>query len=101
MDLQHQSRAVYFAGCTASYVEEDIGMASVPTPGLPPGVDFSYLGKKENCCGTPMLVAGKWDTFEETLRKKYRSGQSQWRRYGHFLLPGLRYDVAACLPAMG
>ena len=22
------------------------------------GVDFTYLGEKENCCGTPMLVAG-------------------------------------------
>ena len=33
------------------------------------GVDFTYLGEKENCCGTPMLVAGKWDVFAETWRK--------------------------------
>jgi len=50
--------AIYFAGCTASYVEHDIGMASVRLLDAA-GVDFSYLGEKENCCGTPMLVAGK------------------------------------------
>ena len=33
------------------------------------GVDFTYLGKKENCCGTPMLVAGKWELFAEIMKK--------------------------------
>ena len=33
------------------------------------GVDFTYLGEKENCCATPMLVAGKWDLFAETMKK--------------------------------
>lgn len=60
--------AVYFAGCTASYVENDIGMASVRLLDEA-GVDFTYLAEKENCCATPMLVAGKWDLFEQTMRK--------------------------------
>ena len=64
----HKSKAVYFAGCTASYVEHDIGMASVRLLDAA-GVDFSYLGEKENCCGIPMLVCGKWDVFAETMRK--------------------------------
>ncbi len=59
---------VYFAGCTASYVEHDIGMAGVRLLDAA-GVDFTYLGEKESCCGTPMLVAGKWDLFAETLKK--------------------------------
>lgn len=63
-----KASAVYFAGCTASYVEHDIGMAGVRLLDSA-GVDFTYLGKKENCCGTPMLVAGKWDLFAETLKK--------------------------------
>jgi Fe-S oxidoreductase/FAD/FMN-containing dehydrogenase len=67
-DNNKKSKAVYFAGCTASYVEKDIGIGSVRLLDAA-GVDFSYLGKKENCCGTPMLVAGKWDLFEETMRK--------------------------------
>jgi len=58
---------VYFAGCTVSYVEHDIGMASVRLLDEA-GVDFTYVGEKENCCGTPMLVAGKWDVFAETMK---------------------------------
>ncbi len=63
-----KGKAVYFAGCTASYVEHDIGMASVRLLDAA-GVDFTHLGKKENCCGTPMLVAGKWELFAETMKK--------------------------------
>ncbi|KAB2943343.1 MAG: FAD-binding oxidoreductase [Candidatus Methanoperedens sp.] len=64
----HKSKNVYFAGCTASFVEKDIGMASVRLLDAA-NVDFTYLGEKENCCATPMLVAGKWDTFEKTMKK--------------------------------
>ncbi|MDA8216190.1 MAG: FAD-binding and (Fe-S)-binding domain-containing protein, partial [Dehalococcoidales bacterium] len=60
--------AVYFAGCTASYVEHDIGQASARLLDEA-GVDYTYMGEKESCCGTPMLVAGKWDLFAQTLRK--------------------------------
>ncbi|MBN1780524.1 FAD-binding oxidoreductase [bacterium] len=63
-----QSKNVYFAGCTASYVEQDIGIASVRLLDAA-GVDFTYLGEKENCCATPMLVAGKWDRYMETMHK--------------------------------
>ncbi len=65
---EHKAKAVYFAGCTASYVEHDIAMATVRLLDAA-GVDFGYVGKKENCCGTPMLVAGKWDVFTETMKK--------------------------------
>lgn len=61
------SKAVYFAGCTASYVETDIGIASVKLLDAA-GVDFVYLGEEENCCGTPMLVGGKWDIFAENMK---------------------------------
>jgi Fe-S oxidoreductase len=64
----HKAKVAYFAGCTASYVEHDIGMAGVRLLDAA-GVDFTYVGEKENCCGTPMLVAGKWDVFAETMRK--------------------------------
>jgi Fe-S oxidoreductase/FAD/FMN-containing dehydrogenase len=68
----HQAKAVYFAGCTASYVEHDIGMASVRLLDAA-GVDFTFLGNAESCCGTPMLVAGMWDVFEEVLRKNIQA----------------------------
>lgn len=68
----HPSKSVYFAGCTASYVENDIAIASVRLLDEA-GVDFTYLGEKENCCATPMLVAGKWDLFVETMKKNIRA----------------------------
>ncbi len=63
-----KAKTVYFAGCTASYVEHDIGQASVRLLDEA-GVDFTYLGEKETCCGTPMLVAGNWELFGDILRK--------------------------------
>jgi Fe-S oxidoreductase/FAD/FMN-containing dehydrogenase len=63
-----KARAVYFAGCTASYVENDIAMASVRLLDRA-GIDFTFVGNKESCCGTPMLVAGKWEIFAETMKK--------------------------------
>ncbi|HEY63082.1 MAG TPA: FAD-binding oxidoreductase [Caldilineae bacterium] len=69
---EHRSRTVYFAGCTASYVEHDIGMATVRLLDEA-GVDFTYLGEKESCCGTPMLVAGKWDLFVEVMKRNIQA----------------------------
>jgi Fe-S oxidoreductase/FAD/FMN-containing dehydrogenase len=68
----HQAKNVYFAGCTASYVENDIGMASVRLLDEA-GVDFTYLGEKESCCATPMLVAGKWELFVETMKQNIQA----------------------------
>lgn len=63
---------VYFGGCTVSYVEHDIGMASVRLLDAA-GVDFTHVGKRENCCGTPMLVAGKWELFADIMKKNIES----------------------------
>ena len=65
---EHRSSNVYFAGCTASYVENDIGMATVRVLDAA-GVDFTYLGEAELCCATPMLVAGKWDQFVDVMKE--------------------------------
>ncbi|MFC2008378.1 FAD-binding and (Fe-S)-binding domain-containing protein, partial [Chloroflexota bacterium] len=63
----HKAKIAYFAGCTASHVEHDIAIATVRLLDAA-GVDFACLGEKDNCCGTPMLVCGKWDVFEEIMR---------------------------------
>jgi len=65
--IKDKADIAYFAGCTASYVEDDIGKASATLLGRA-GIDFAYLGKEEACCGIPMLVAGRWDVFEDILR---------------------------------
>jgi Fe-S oxidoreductase len=63
----HKAKTVYFGGCTASYVENDIGMASVRLLDEV-GEDFTYLGEKELCCATPLLVAGKWEQFADVMK---------------------------------
>jgi len=67
-----KSKNVYFAGCTASYVEHDIAIASVRLLDEA-GVDFTHLGNVENCCGTPMLVAGKWDLFKDIMKANIKA----------------------------
>ncbi|MCX6563145.1 MAG: heterodisulfide reductase-related iron-sulfur binding cluster [Candidatus Aminicenantes bacterium] len=67
-----KAKTVYFGGCTVSYVENDIGQAAVTLMDAA-GVDFTTLGNVENCCGTPMLVAGKWDVFAENMKKNIAS----------------------------
>ena len=66
-DLPEQAETCYFPGCTASYVEKDIAQSSAELLHKA-GVEFTYLGEDEACCGIPMLVAGLWDTFEEIMR---------------------------------
>jgi Fe-S oxidoreductase/FAD/FMN-containing dehydrogenase len=65
--IKAQAKIGYFAGCTASFVEQDIAQSSV-TLLQAAGVEFTTLGKDEMCCGIPMLVAGKWELFEQALR---------------------------------
>jgi Fe-S oxidoreductase/FAD/FMN-containing dehydrogenase len=65
--IKDRAKTAYFAGCTASFVEQDIAVASARLLDAA-GVEFTTLGKEEACCGIPMLVAGRWDVFEEILR---------------------------------
>ena len=67
-----KAKIAYFAGCTASHVETDIAEATVRLLDAA-GVDFIHLGTKDNCCGTPMLVCGRWDVFEEILRSNVQN----------------------------
>ncbi len=67
IEFPDQAEIAYFPGCTASYVEQDIAQSSVIALSKA-GVDFTYLGEDEACCGIPMLVAGKWDTFVDIMK---------------------------------
>lgn len=62
--VKEQADVLYFAGCTASYVNTDVAQATVELLDRS-GVEFAYMGSDEACCGIPMKVAGKWDVFEE------------------------------------
>ncbi|MCF7890746.1 FAD-binding oxidoreductase [Candidatus Bipolaricaulota bacterium] len=57
----------YWAGCTASFLENDIAKNGVRILDEG-GVEFSYLGQDEGCCGIPFLTSGKWGEWENALR---------------------------------
>lgn len=65
--IKETAKTAYFAGCTASFVEHDIAQSATKLLDAA-GVEFTVLGKDEMCCGIPMLVAGKWDLWEQSLR---------------------------------
>ena len=65
--LKDKADLAYFAGCTASYVENDIAQAATLLLDRA-GYEFTTLGNDESCCGIPLLVAGQWDVWEEILR---------------------------------
>ncbi|RLC87014.1 MAG: Fe-S oxidoreductase [Chloroflexi bacterium] len=75
-DLPEKAETCYFPGCTASYVEKDIAQSSAELL-RKAGVEFTYLGEDEACCGIPMLVAGLWDTFEEIMRHNISAMQKR------------------------
>lgn len=65
--VEESAEIAYWAGCTASFVTTDTAENAVHIL-KEGGVNFCTLGKDEGCCGTPMLVAGKLDTFEFIFR---------------------------------
>ncbi|MBC7266553.1 MAG: FAD-binding oxidoreductase [Coriobacteriia bacterium] len=75
--IKEQADVLYFAGCTASYVNTDVAKATVELLDRS-GVEFTYMGTDEACCGIPMKVAGKWDVFEEI----YQHNVSEARKRG-------------------
>jgi Fe-S oxidoreductase/FAD/FMN-containing dehydrogenase len=64
--VQPKGKIAYWAGCTASYVEHDIAQNAVHIL-KEGGIDFTYLGKDEACCGIPFYAAGKWDLFAKAV----------------------------------
>ncbi|WP_214044241.1 FAD-binding and (Fe-S)-binding domain-containing protein [Methanomethylovorans sp.] len=65
--IKDKAEIAYFAGCTASFVEKDVAVGAVRLLDEA-GIEFTYLGDKEACCGIPMLVAGKWKVFEKIMK---------------------------------
>jgi len=67
-----RAEVIYLTGCTASYAERDICLGTARLLDAA-GVPFAVLGELENCCGMPMLMAGKTDLFAELLRRNVRA----------------------------
>jgi Fe-S oxidoreductase/FAD/FMN-containing dehydrogenase len=117
-----KGETLYFAGCTASFVENDIGQSSVRLL-KDAGIEFTYMGEDESCCGLPMLVAGKWEQFGQIVEHNLTQAQKRgaktviascpacWLSWSHFYKEwaeklGLKFDInvlhysEALLPAL-
>jgi Fe-S oxidoreductase/FAD/FMN-containing dehydrogenase len=78
-ELPEKAEIAYFPGCTASFVENDIAQATACLMHKA-GIEFTYLGTDEACCGIPMLVAGLWDTWEEIMRHNVEAMKARGAR---------------------
>jgi Fe-S oxidoreductase/FAD/FMN-containing dehydrogenase len=108
--IKERADTLYFAGCTASFVENDIGQSTVRLL-ADAGIEFTTLGQDESCCGLPMLVAGKWEQFgrivahnlaeadKRGVKKVITSCPACWLAWSHFYKEwadklGLQYELA-------
>lgn len=66
--VKEKADYAFFPGCTSSFVEQDVARAAAHILHAA-GVEYTYIGKEEQCCGIPMLVAGRWEVFDETAAK--------------------------------
>jgi len=64
--IVEHSEYAFFPGCTASYVEQDIAQSTALLL-KDAGIEYTYMGKEEHCCGIPMLVSGRWEVYDETV----------------------------------
>jgi Fe-S oxidoreductase/FAD/FMN-containing dehydrogenase len=72
--IKEKADVLYFAGCTASYVTTDVAEATVRLLDKA-GVEFTYMGTDEACCGIPMKMAGKWDEFERIYEHNVKAAR--------------------------
>ncbi|WP_368293407.1 FAD-binding and (Fe-S)-binding domain-containing protein [Dehalobacter sp. TBBPA1] len=66
--IQEKAEYAFFPGCTSSFVEQDIAQSTALLL-KEAGIKYAYLANKEQCCGIPMLVSGRWEVFNETAAK--------------------------------
>jgi len=64
-------RTLFFTGCFSSYVNKDIALASFNIL-KKLGIDFTYLGDEEPCCGYFIYNTGDHKTSKELIEKNRR-----------------------------
>ena len=83
--LSEKADILFFAGCTASYVETDIAQGTLRLL-LDSGYKVAYFGTDESCCGIPMKMAGKWSIFTEMYHRNVAAAKAA----------GVKTIVTAC-----
>ena len=72
-DLPKDARFLYFVGCTSSYRQKNIALATLKILERM-GIDFTIL-EDEWCCGSPLLRTGQWDLAAEQARHNVKAIQ--------------------------
>ena len=67
-DKPGQASAIFFAGCSLSYLTPGVARASVELLRAA-GIEPLYLGNQELCCGGPLLRLGETKKFDELAAK--------------------------------
>ena len=66
LNLPKEGETLYFAGCSHSYTYPKTARATVNIL-TEAGLDVSYLGEDEWCCGAPALWSGNTELFREIM----------------------------------
>ena len=65
--LPQTADVIYFAGCTSSYIRQEIAVATVKLLKRV-GVDFGVLGEGEHCCGNTFFRTGNVEFGRELMK---------------------------------
>jgi heterodisulfide reductase subunit D len=72
-----KAEVVYFAGCVASLFGRALSVSAATCVMLNKlGVDWTYLGPEEYCCGNPLFQTGKLEHAEELAKLNRRTIQN-------------------------
>ncbi|AKG91912.1 CoB--CoM heterodisulfide reductase [Geoglobus ahangari] len=75
--FKDKAETIYFAGCTASYRMYELARNTVEFLNKA-GIDYTYAGEDEYCCGSPFLRTGQRDIAKKFFLKNYE----EWKRRG-------------------
>ncbi len=75
--FKNDAGILFFAGCTASYRMMELAKSTVEIL-MKAGVDFTYAGEDEHCCGSPFLRTGQRDIAYWFFRKNLE----EWKKRG-------------------
>ena len=64
-----RAEIVYFVGCTPSFYPQTYGIPQAAVTVMEKaGLDYTVLGREEQCCGYPLIIAGMGDAVTELVK---------------------------------
>ncbi len=75
--ITEDAKTLYFAGCTASFRLTDLAKSTASVLNKL-GIEFTYAGNDEVCCGSPFLRTGQRDIVRRLFTKNFKV----WSRMG-------------------